>query len=106
MFCHIPELFGDEETADGDIGGVEVGGNSKDDEVGGSSKADEPRVNGLSVAMSTAEAERDLGEGMAEPVEAYKGRNSSGLWAKKQTFLLHPVSSLQSRVRYLSLIHI
>ena len=72
LFCHIPEFFGEEDTTDGDMGGVEVGGRSIAD--------DELRVNGLRVAaMSTALAERDLGEGMAEPVEAYNGRKSSCL---------------------------
>jgi hypothetical protein len=71
--------LGEEEaTAKGDIGGVGVAGNGKDDD---------PRANGLKVVI-------------AEPVEAYTGRKSSGLCAKKQTFRAQPVSSLQSRVRY------
>ncbi len=90
LFCHMFPDMGDEQAAEGDMGGVEVGGINKDDE---------PRANGLNVAMSTAD-EIDLGEGIADPVEAYKGRNSSRLCAKKQTFREHPVSSLQSRVRY------
>lgn len=84
--------MGDEQAADGDMDGAEV--------VEGINKDDEPRATGLNVAISTALAESDFGEGIADPVEAYKGRNSSCLWAKKQTFREHPVSSLQSLVLY------
>jgi hypothetical protein len=65
------------------MGGVETEGISKEGEL-----------------RSIAPAECEFGEGIAEPVEAYKGRNSSALWAKKQTFLAQPVSSLQSLVLY------
>ncbi|KAF9674598.1 hypothetical protein SADUNF_Sadunf10G0143700 [Salix dunnii] len=88
LFCHKPPLLGDEEAVTkGDIGGVEVPGSDRDDD---------PRANELKVAMSTA-LDVDLGEGIAEPVAAYTGRNSSGLCAKKHTFRAQPVSSLQSR---------
>ena len=40
------------------------------------------------------------GDGTAEPVDTYKGRISSCVWAKKQTLLLQLVPSLQSRVLY------
>ena len=70
MFCHKFPLLGEEAAAKGDIGGVEVVGNGTD--------AD-PRDKGLKVVMSTALAETGLGEGIAEPVDAYTGRNSSGL---------------------------
>lgn len=52
------------------MGGVEVVGRDNDDE---------PRASGLMVDISAALLERDLGEGMPEPVDAYTGRNSSGL---------------------------
>ena len=70
--------------------------------MAGIKTAGDPRASGLTEPMSSAEplAEKDLGEGTAEPVEAYKGRSSSGLWAKKQTLLVQLISSLQSRVRY------
>lgn len=70
-FCHMFPLIG-EEAPDGVMGGVEEGGIEK----GG-----EPRASGLIGPMSREEmlAEKDLGEGTAEPVEAYKGRSSSGL---------------------------
>lgn len=63
---------------------------------------EEPWPSGLIDAMSNDKVpgENDLGEGTAEPVEAYRGRSSSGLWAKKHTLLLQLVSSLHRRVRY------
>lgn len=70
LFCHKPPLFGEEAAVKGDIGGVEAVGNGKDGE---------PTANGLKVDISTALTAEDLGEGMAEPVEGYTGRNSSGL---------------------------
>lgn len=82
--------IGEEQVTEGDTGGV--------DELG-TINEDEPSDNGLNVVMSI-EAERDFGDGMAEPVEAYSGRSSSGLCAKKHTFLEQPVSSLQRRVLY------
>lgn len=60
LFCHKFPPFGDEETEVGDIGGVETGGNNI---------AEELRANGL-IALSGGLAERDLGDGMPEPVEA------------------------------------
>lgn len=72
-------------------GGVDVEGFITDGEAGAS---------GLIEPNSSPEPEYDLGEGNAEPVEAYKGRSSSGLCAKKQTLLLQLVSSLHRRVRY------
>lgn len=61
-----------EEAPDGVIGGVEVGGIRTEEE---------PRERGLSDPMSreAATGENDLGEGSAEPVDAYNGRSSSGL---------------------------
>ena len=70
LFCHMFPLLGEEAAARGDMGGVEVVGIGKDDEL---------RANGLNTVMSKAPLEWDLGEGIAEPVEAYTGRNSSGL---------------------------
>ena len=69
LFCHKPPLLGDEAAASGDMGGVDVAGIDI---------ADEPRANGLKAAISAALTDIDLGEGMAEPVEAYTGRSSSG----------------------------
>ena len=60
MFCHEFPPFGDEQTVEGDIGGVETGGKNI---------ADELRANGL-IAMSGGLDDRDLGDGMPEPVEA------------------------------------
>lgn len=71
LFCHVLVPIGDEHAVEGDMGGVEV--------VGISIEEDEPRVSGLEVAMSIELSAADFGEGIAEPVEAYKGRNSSGL---------------------------
>lgn len=62
--------LGEDEAAKGDMGGVEVAGKGRDGEL---------RDKGLRVVMSRALAEKDLGEGIAEPVEAYTGRNSSDL---------------------------
>lgn len=59
MLCHNPPFFGEEAAANGDIGGVEVAGND-----------DGPRAKGLKAAISAGLATRDLGDGMAEPVEA------------------------------------
>ena len=70
LFCHKPPFLGEEEAAEGDMGGVEA--------VGSGNEYD-PSARGLKVVMSTALTAADLGEGMAEPVEAYTGRNSSGL---------------------------
>ena len=83
----------EEAPAEGDIGGVEVGGTITDGE---------PRASGVIDVISNDDAplEYDLGERTADPVEGYKGRSSSGLWAKKQTLLLQFVSSLHIRVRY------
>ena len=72
-FCHMapaPPIGG--EAPEGVIGGVEVGGIKTEGE---------PSVNGLIEPISNEEvlAENVLGEGTAEPVEAYKGRSSSGL---------------------------
>ena len=69
LFCHRPPFLG-EEDAIGDMGGVDAVGMDRDGE---------PRANGLMVDISPAQADIDLGEDMAEPVEAYTGRNSSGL---------------------------
>ncbi|GJU42575.1 gag-pol polyprotein [Tanacetum coccineum] len=55
----------------------------------------EPSPNGLIERISTG---LDFSDGTVEPVESYKGRNSSTLCAKKQTFRAHPVSSLHKRV--------
>jgi hypothetical protein len=85
----FPPPTGDE--TDGEIGVVEALDRSTDEE---------PRDNGLKVVKSIELIETDLGEGMADPVEAYRGRNSSALCAKKHTFLEQPDSSLQSRVLY------
>lgn len=70
-FCHMVPPIG-EDTPEGVIGGVEVGGIKTDEE---------PRASGLIGDMSKEEAptENDLGDGTAEPVEAYNGRSSSGL---------------------------
>jgi len=70
LFCHKFPFLGEDTDAKGDMGGVEAVGNDNDDE---------PRANGLMVDISAALLERDLGEGMPEPVDAYTGRNSSGL---------------------------
>jgi hypothetical protein len=70
LFCHRPPFLGDEEAAIGDMGGVDAVGIEIDGE---------PRANGLMVVISAPLDDIDLGEGMAEPVEAYTGRNSSGL---------------------------
>lgn len=70
LFCHMLVPMGDEHAVEGDMGGVEVVGISIEDE---------PRVSGLKVAMSIELTATDLGEGIAEPVEAYNGRNSSRL---------------------------
>jgi len=61
-----------DEAPEGVKGGVDVGGIIIDGE---------PRASGLIETMSSDEplAEYDLGEGTADPVEAYKGRSSSGL---------------------------
>ncbi|KAM1872079.1 hypothetical protein ACFX13_006085 [Malus domestica] len=61
-----------EEGPVGVMGGVEAGGIIMDGEL---------RESGVIDPMSreAAVAENDLGEGTAEPVEAYKGRSSSGL---------------------------
>lgn len=64
-----------------------------------------PIGSGLIGPMSKAVEElqdekEDRGDGTPDPVEGYKGRSSSGLWAKKQTLLEQFVSSLQRRVRY------
>uniref|UniRef100_A0A5K0V4T2 Uncharacterized protein n=1 Tax=Nymphaea colorata TaxID=210225 RepID=A0A5K0V4T2_9MAGN len=53
----------------------------------------------MAAAMSRLEAD-DLGEGTAEPVDTYRGRSSSDVWAKKQTLRIQLVPSLQRRVRY------
>ena len=68
--CHKPPDFGEEATAKGDMGGVEVVGNGK---------ADEPSARGLKLAISAALITADLGEGIADPVEVFTGRNSSSL---------------------------
>lgn len=61
-----------EDAPDGDKGGVDTGGIMEDGE---------PNAIGLTEPISNAElfAEYDLGEGIAEPVETYKGRSSSSL---------------------------
>lgn len=59
-----------EETPEGVKGGVDEGGIRAEGE---------PRVSGLIDAMSSEEPQIDLGDSTAEPVEAYKGRSSSGL---------------------------
>ena len=69
LFCHEFPPIGDEQETVGDIGGVEVVGISNE----------EPRAKGPNVAVSIELTEPDFGEGMAEPVEAYSGRSSSGL---------------------------
>ena len=61
LFCHKFPPIGDEADIDGDKGGVD------------------PIPNGLIDPISIELIEPHLGEGMAEPVEAYKGRNSSTL---------------------------
>lgn len=70
-FCHMFPPIG-EVAPEGVMGGVELDGINID-EV--------PRASGLIDPMSRAEvlAENDLGEGTAEPVDAYRGRSSSGL---------------------------
>nr|GLL28011.1 hypothetical protein CR513_18697 [Ipomoea trifida] len=68
LFCHVFPPIGDEQDTVGDIGGVEVVGISNE----------EPRAKGPNVAVSIELTEPDFGEGMAEPVEAYSGRSSSG----------------------------
>uniref|UniRef100_A0A7C9DAS8 Uncharacterized protein n=1 Tax=Opuntia streptacantha TaxID=393608 RepID=A0A7C9DAS8_OPUST len=82
-----------EEAPVGVKGGVDVEGINIDGE---------PSPRGLIGATSKALAldEYDLGEGTPEPVEAYKGRSSSSLCAKKHTLRVQLVSSLQSRVLY------
>jgi hypothetical protein len=70
LFCHKFPLLGDDEPAKGDMGGVETVDIGKDEEL---------RDSGLIDVMSIALAEYDFGEGIADPVEAYTGRNSSGL---------------------------
>ena len=89
-FCHIDP---GKEAPEGVMGGVEVDCITKEGE---------PRASKLIDIISNEEApfEYDLGEGTADPVDAYKGRSSSGLCAKKHTLLVQPVSSLQRRVRY------
>lgn len=69
-FCHMFPPIG-EDAPDGVMGGVE----------GGIKTEGEPRASGVIDPMSREEAlaEKDLGEGTAEPVEAYRGRSSSGL---------------------------
>lgn len=63
--------MGDEQVTEGDTGGVDVLGSIKEDE---------PRDKGLIVVVMSNELTKiDFGDGMAEPVEAYNGRNSSGL---------------------------
>ncbi len=60
-----------EDTPEGDMGGVEAGGINTDGE---------PRASELIEDMSKeAPVENDRGDGTAEPVEAYRGRSSSGL---------------------------
>lgn len=70
-FAHADPPIEDEPPG-GVAGGVEVEGIMIEGE---------PRANGLIDAISKEEApeENDLGEGTAEPVEAYRGRSSSGL---------------------------
>ena len=71
LFCHKFPFLGDgEAAARGDIGGVEVVGNENDEG---------PRAIGLIELISAELTAIDLGEGMAEPVEAYTGRSSSFL---------------------------
>ena len=76
-------------TAEGDIGGVNGVGDITDMEEG------DPG----SKLISIVEVDT-LGDGTADPVETYRGRSSSLVWAKKQTLLVHPVPSLHSLVRY------
>lgn len=70
LFYHMFPPIGDEHVTAGDIGGVEVPGNNMDEE---------PRARGLNVDMSIDPTGLAFGEGIAEPVDAYKGRSSSGL---------------------------
>lgn len=79
---------------DGDIGGVNGDGDITETDEG------EPGRRLIAAAKSIALAGVEPGEGTAEPVEWYKGRSSSCVWAKKQTLLLQFVPSLQSRVLY------
>lgn len=70
LFCQVLVAMEDEHTIDGDLGGIEQVG--KDREV-------EPRADGPKDPKSIELIEPDAGEGIAEPVAAYKGRSSSGL---------------------------
>lgn len=76
------------------MGGVKGEGDITGTEEG------EPGNKLMAVAKSMAVAVLDRGEGTAEPVETYKGRNSSFVWAKKQTLLAQLVPSLHRRVLY------
>lgn len=92
QFIHVFPPFIGEETPLGLKGGVvdtPLGLRGGSGLIGPMSKAEELQ-----------DEKEDRGEGTPEPVEGYKGRSSSGLWAKKQTLLEQFVSSLQRRVRY------
>ena len=79
-------MFDEMPWADGDMGGVR----GEDGEPG----------NRLMAAAKSIAVEPERGDGTAEPVETYKGRSSSCVWAKKHTLLLQFVPSLHSRVLY------
>lgn len=55
----------------------------------------EPRPNRLIEPICMEIRESDFGDGTIEVVKAYKGLSSSNLLEKIQTFLAHPISSLQ-----------
>ena len=77
--------------ADGDIGWINGEGDIKEEGEPGKR---------LNMSMTLAAMAFDRGDGTADPIETYKGRSSSGAWAKKQTRLAQLEPSLQSRVRY------